>query len=472
IVRMEPSLYLQAIQNVAGSTPGEKYKTLDRIAREIVALSQGQNDTIQVQLSLKVPEVLVPLVKVEIAKILRQPDGIVEALTSDDISIFHRALQAKWFFDGSIESVTDIHYFQDRIFSCISIKNRCKVIAKLSIYLAANKKYDTAEEFYETLSDLYGVKVSEPFLLACSESFVWESIIKRQLVLSVRIVGQLYQKYPDIIVKYLQLSKPSDEPYQRNFHVISICHYIDFLPRLISKHVNIYADLIVANSVITKILSRKCTDKFLKHGTDNLIQTPNKFVSIMNLKSVTSKLTKEQFKLLFRNLFLINKSDKYFKFSFMKMYNYLQYYPSDEKVSLILSTYEEVYNSSFLDRDDLIGSEVLNLLSPDDRVKVARKKLEKDPSWCTTFYWFSGLWRCYLPISESIPIIKNKIDETSIAQHRRELLRQLIYSCKVNNDEDALLNVLEYIESRHINESGDILLDVFGTLLNEFQAHN
>ncbi|KAK0156870.1 hypothetical protein PV328_012184, partial [Microctonus aethiopoides] len=62
IVRMEPSLYLQAIQNVAGSTPGEKYKTLNRIAREIVVLSQGQNDTIQVQLSLKVPEVLVPLV--------------------------------------------------------------------------------------------------------------------------------------------------------------------------------------------------------------------------------------------------------------------------------------------------------------------------------------------------------------------------------------------------------------------------
>ncbi|KAK0075040.1 hypothetical protein PV325_007471, partial [Microctonus aethiopoides] len=274
---MEPSLYLQAIQNVAGSTPGEKYKTLNRIAGEIVALSHGQNDTIQIQLSLKVPEVLVPLVKVEIAKILRQPDGIVEALTSDESSIFQRALQAKWFFDGSIENVADINYFQDRIFSCISIKNRRKVIAKLSIDLAVNKKYNIAEEFYVTLSDLYGVKVSEPLLLACSESFVWEAIIKRQLVLSVKILGQLYQKYPDIIVKYLQFSKRSNQPNERNLHVIPIKNYIEFLPRLIKKHANIYVDLIEAHSAMEKTLSRKCTDKFLKYGTENLIQTPNKF---------------------------------------------------------------------------------------------------------------------------------------------------------------------------------------------------
>ncbi|KAK0075855.1 hypothetical protein PV325_006238, partial [Microctonus aethiopoides] len=469
---MEPSLYLQAIQNVAGSKPGEKYGTLNRIAREIVASSQGQNDTIQVQLSLKVPEVLVPLVKVEIAKILRQPDGIVEALTSDDASVFRRALQAKWFFNGSIENVTDIHYFQDRIFSCISIINRYKLIAKLSIHLAANKKDSIAEEFYLNLSELYGGKVSEPLLLACSESFVWEAIIKRQLVLSVKIVGQLYQKYPDIIVKYLQLSERSDEPYERNLHVISIHDYIEFLPRLINKHVNIYADLIIANSVTKQILSRKCTKKFLKYGTEILIQKPDKFVPIMDLKVITSELTKEQLKLLFRNLFLINKSNKYLKFSFMDMYNYLEHYPSDEKVSFILSTYEEVYNESFLDQNDLIGSEVLKLLSPEDRVKVAREKLEKDPSWHISYYQYSESWRCYLSISESIPIIKNEISKTSIAEQRCELLKQLIYSCKVNNDEDALLKVLEYIESRHINERGDILLEVFGTLLKEFQTHN
>ncbi|KAK0071053.1 hypothetical protein PV325_013598, partial [Microctonus aethiopoides] len=230
--------------------------------------------------------------------------------------------------------------------------------------------------------------------------------------------------------------------------------------------------LIEAHSGIGKRLSRKCTEKFLKYCTDDLIQKPNKFVSIMNSKSITSKLTKEQFNLFFRNLFLSNKTRKYFEFSFMDMYNYLEYYPSDEKVSLILSTYEEVYNESFLDRDDLIRSEVLKLLSPKDRVKVAKKKLAKDPSWHISDWCSLESWRCYLPISESIPIIKNEISKTSIAEQRRELLKQLIYSCRVNNDEDALLKVLEYIESRHINERGDILLDVFGTLLNEFQAHN
>ncbi|KAK0072785.1 hypothetical protein PV326_014113, partial [Microctonus aethiopoides] len=198
--------------------------------------------------------------------------------------------------------------------------------------------------------------------------------------------------------------------------------------------------------------------------------TPNKFVSIMNLKSITSKLTKEQFKLLLRNLFLINKSNKYLKFSFMEMYKYLEYYPSDEKVSLILSTYEEVYNSSFLDRDDLIRSEVLNLLSPEDRVKVARKKLEKDPSWYR-FYPYSETWRCYLSISESIPMIKNQISKTNAEDLKLDLFKYMIHSCKINNDEDALLKVLEYIETRHQNERGDVLLRVFEKLLDEFQTH-
>ncbi|KAK0075870.1 hypothetical protein PV325_006225 [Microctonus aethiopoides] len=155
----------------------------------------------------------------------------------------------------------------------------------------------------------------------------------------------------------------------------------------------------------------------------------------------------------------------------MEMYKYLEYYPSDEKVSLILSTYEEVYNSSFLDRDDLIGSQVLNLLSPDDRVKVARKKLEKDPSWYKSYYQYSETWRCYLSISESIPMIKNEISKTSNAEDKLDLLKYMIHSCKINNDEDALLKVLEYIETRHQNERGDVLLRVFEKLLDEFQTH-
>ncbi|KAK0071000.1 hypothetical protein PV325_013689, partial [Microctonus aethiopoides] len=203
----------------------------------------------------------------------------------------------------------------------------------------------------------------------------------------------------------------------------------------------------------------------------NLIQTPNKFVSIMNLKSVTSKLTKEQFKLLFRNLFPINNPKNYFEFSFMDMYNYLEYYPSDEKVSLILSTYEEVYNERYLDRDDLIEGEVLKLLSPEDRVKVAKEKFKKDPGWRLHHTWFSVYWRSYYSINESIPILKNEIINSSSTEQRRELLIYMIYSCKVNNDEDALLKVLEYIETRHQNERGDVLLRVFERLLDEFQMH-
>ncbi|KAK0075854.1 hypothetical protein PV325_006237, partial [Microctonus aethiopoides] len=78
----------RTIYNVRDSTPGEKYKILNRIIRKIIAESDSKNDRIKVELSSKWSEILIPSVKLEIYKILRQLDEIVERLKSNDSSIF------------------------------------------------------------------------------------------------------------------------------------------------------------------------------------------------------------------------------------------------------------------------------------------------------------------------------------------------------------------------------------------------
>ncbi|KAK0075869.1 hypothetical protein PV325_006224 [Microctonus aethiopoides] len=473
---MNSSPYLEAIQNVAGSTPGEKYKTLNSIARKLIIEAGGKSDKVKIKPSSELPEILIPFVKLEIGKYFRQPDKIVEGLLSNDNLIFHRALQTKWFFNERNKNIININYFHDRIFKYISLKNLNKIIKKLSIYLSANEKHEiTAESFYTTLLNLYGIKVAEPLLYACSRTFIWDEIEKKQLSLSIKSLNKLYHKFPYIAITYIRLKVScADESYSQYFNANLSDYYIEFIPRLVKKNPDVYVELIEKYSKVGRKLTRTCTDKFLKYGTEDLIQRPNKFISILNLKSITSKLTKEQFKVFFRNLFPVNSTKINSEFSFMEMYNYLEYYhPKDNKVSFILSTFEKVYKESFLNYDNLIGPEVLRLLSVEDRVKIARKKLEKNSHW--QIYNDENLeesWRCYLPINESISMIKDEILNRSKVGQRLELLKQLIYTCKVNNDEDALLKVLEYLEAKHNNEFGDVLLRIIERLLNDFQIQN
>lgn len=467
---MDISPYLQAIQKVAGLTPGEKYKSLNQIAwslahassppkKKKIRTADTQGMSVHVTSANQVPEILMPLVQLEVAKILQQPAIIIDALKSPDIVLFNRALKIKWFFNGSHENFPNVHYFMTEIFPYQSLCRRQKLIKVLAGNLK-NKKSLIAEEFYVNLKDMYGQTQARPVLIACSVSFISHIIKTHKWELTTNEFKYLFFKNPDFIINYFKMD-----------HIELGC--LTFLGQLLKRYPTFFFELTDMREYCP-ILTKKHTKMFLKHGIDRIMKNPHRYVHQMSLKCLTAKLTKERFKELFSKMWPTVLHDSFgCCFSFKDSMNLLQYYPEKERLGLIFSTFEKLYGIKFWDCLDLVTIDILVLLSPEVRVEYARKKLEDDEDWkIDEDTNIVNSWRCYLPIVESIPIIKKKISMTSSVEERYRLLQQLIYTCRINADKNALLEVLKYIELRHINEQEWALLKILKRLLDDFKLQN
>ncbi|XP_057336592.1 uncharacterized protein LOC130675115 isoform X2 [Microplitis mediator] len=456
----ELSPCLSGIQKVAGSKLSDKFSTLNHIAKKIVE-SENQNEAMQLAVdSSKLPEALKPLVQVEVARLSEQFEGICEALKSDDSVVFDRALRAKWFFNGSHENCR-VQYYQAQIFPVVSLQSRLKIIKALANNLSANPAI--AEEFYTALTLMYGEKQAHPLLMACSESFIWNCVAEHKVRLNNRLVRTLFYKYPALVVKYLKLSKRSDDQYERNLRLVNLNSLSDFLPRLIKKCPETFVELLEMERVSYFIrLSHTRTELFLKNSIDALIKDPQLFMPILDQKTVTKKLTDSQFRIVIKKLLPPTLES----FQFDDLFEYLKYLPEDKKLPMMTSVFEKVYKVNFLDCTENITPISMRLLLRDERIKQARIKLQKDPTGKIKYSDYS--WFCYLAPEESIPYFKDLIKKSSNANDRSALLKQLIFTCIVNSDSNALLEVLKYISTRHKNESGSTLPNALEVLTLEY----
>ncbi|KAH0534638.1 hypothetical protein KQX54_006105 [Cotesia glomerata] len=459
---MELSPYLSGIQKIPGSKLSEKFDALNRIAKKVVESKSKNQDALDLK---EVPEALKPLVQVEIARLLRQPDGIVDALKSDDSVVFSRAIKVKWFFNGSIEACSTVQYYQTHILPYVSLQSRFKIIKTLGDNLG--EKSAIAEKFYISLCEMYGEKQAYPLLKACSESFIWNRITEHGVRLDNRIVRFLFYKYPELIVKYLKLGKKSSDPFERNLQRVNLYVLFDFLPRLVKKCPKAFVELIEMHGCSSfRKLSNTRTELFLVNCIDALLKNAKLFLPVLNLKTVTKKLNEEQFKNIFTQLF----PEDLKSFEFGDLLDYLEFVPKDKKLPLMLSTFKEVYKLNLLDCTEKITPKALKLLPRDERIKQAKIKMEKEPS--NEFFFSDRSWICYLPPEESVERIKTLIKKTSDENKRMHLLKQLIYTCYVNSDNNAMLEVLKYITTRHKNEQRYLLSDILDMISSEKYLKN
>lgn len=454
--------YLDAIQSIPGDTPSEKFQWIANLIKERLSECNSLEDVVE---SEKVPRMLTPLIQVQAAVTLNKKDpsnqstysAIAEALKSEDEIIISRALQAKSFFDGSNKTITNVRYFFDNLLPRVSLNTRTRIIKNLAIHLAP--KYSSlAEEFFTAVASFYGLEQALPLLLACSETFTYNTIVEKKIVLTRRFVKQIFCRNPDFVVRYLRLSKPNTDPCARNLHPVDIFDLSDFLPLLIKKRLNSFVELyeMHENLLPSVRLSNKCAEAFMKNGKEHLMRKPELYINLIPLKMISENCLESIYPRLF--------PETPENVSIPKMLNYLKYYPQEKKVDLLLRSYQQAYGKSILDSPHLITPELLVLLPPEERVKQARIKLENEEKPRSKMNYLTD-WKCYLPIEESISKFKEEIGKTSEMEIRSAIACKMVYSCKVNNNDQALLDLLTYLNSRHKNEQAWFLMNIFNVLL-------
>ncbi|XP_043268648.1 uncharacterized protein [Venturia canescens] len=460
---LHTSHYLEAIQAISGCTPGQKYTQLNAIAQKAVTEAKSHGDVATPLFCLdEVPKPLESLVRLKIAKILRQNEVVAEALRSEDRELVDLALRTKWFFRGNNKEVINVEYFKTNLYPLITLNTRMKIIKRLSMRLKTDGETTLAEEFYDFTCQTYGKRQAEPLFVACSESFIWKTVIEQKIILSRRIVKTLFDKFPELVIRYLKLSKPDDErATERNLHCIDIYKYTFFLPRLIKNHLKSLIELIeMHKSCLGMKLSNKATERFLKGNVDVVLDAPILYKSMMPLKVIAAKVTKSQYERMFAKIYPLKSND----FRYYQVEEYLVHYPEQERIPLLLETYKQVYNASMLDNHDIIGKEILKMLPTDERVRQARIKLKKEPDWHSTGT-VDKMWRCYLPLEETITSIKQEISKTSSADERSKLLQQMFFACSINDDKETLLEILRYFTTRHKNERTCVIFEVLNSFM-------
>ncbi|XP_043467667.1 uncharacterized protein LOC122501940 isoform X1 [Leptopilina heterotoma] len=461
------SPYLEAIQGIPGKTAKEKYESLNKIINQTIEHKKVPGDSKSKTIyGSEIPKDLEPLITTEVAKKEKKSEDIVTAFKSDDAVIINRALQADWFFDGSLKSITNFNYFSKNIFPEVSVNTRTNIIKRLSQCLGHKKEYDLAKEFYEGLEKLYNLKQARPLLSACSETYLAEIVKNKNINLPKKLINRLFSKYPQLVIDYFKFGSPS-RGNERVVNAANIEDYCDILPKLIKNHVNDFIDIINSRENSLNVnLGKKCAEYFLQseNGLENLINTPKKFLPLLSLKIVTKKLNKEQFELMFRNIFP-KKSDE---FNFDVILYYLEFQSPEMKLPLILNTFKNVYGIDLLTLDNKVTVKMLLMLPSEDRIKIVRQKLLKETDDKNPWKNWDECWTCYLPSHESIPKLKDEMSKSKKVDDRIPLIGKLLYTCKVNQNDDDLIQVLQYFSSKHRNEVSYFWTIFYDNLLKIF----
>lgn len=448
--------YLRAIQKIPGDTAGEKWKWIGRLA----ARYQSSGDL------ERVPAELLPLLRVEIAIRKKRHEDITSALKCEDSTIINRAFKASWFFDGS-HKIVDVSYFCEHLFPYVSVNVRTRIVHTLAHRLSG-KNPIFAQQMFTAVSSIYDIQTAYPLIVACDEAFAYKTIVEKELVLPIEMANKIFRKNPDLMVRFLKLLKPFKlrSAIARTPFAIGIDRYKSFLPKLIKKRLEAFIELCEIHEPEI-VLSNTCAEIFLKKAQQHLIKKPLLYLRILPLKKINENLMES----IFPNLLPAD----IFSFNTDTMLDYLKHYPRDKKYDLLRKSYKNKYHAELLDMTKNVTSILLPLLPAEERIKQARIKIEKknlEKSKVRYEYslYYETVWICYLSVNEAIPIIKEQINKTPNELDRVALILQMIYVCKINEDDDALFNTLTYILNRHKNENSYLFERMFSQFLKMYDV--
>nr|XP_012221294.1 PREDICTED: uncharacterized protein LOC105671586 [Linepithema humile] len=433
--------YLQAIQTIPGNTASEKQQWIGKSASHELHVTQDLK-----QLSLEAISILL----LEVAVKHRRHEDITLALRSDDWTIVNRALKATWFFNGSQE-IIDAEYFSKRVFPYISRLTKTRVVCTLASCI---KNPSFAEAIFNALTITYNVETALPLLMICDQEFIYATIVEKKLILPVHIFKKIYYKNPEFGVRLLKEYIGHHKMYrfcnrQRSLNISArnspqniIQEYQCILHTLAKKRsmefVNIVQNVIQTVNLCDKIgvLSKKCAKKFLKKAKTAVIGYPHFYMPMLPSQLINAELLEMMFpglmKYYCRHFFCTDK-----------MLKYLKDYPEDKRLEILFETYRDLYQHELLDKVENVTPALLKILPIEKRIMFTQNMVIYNLFNNLRSYEKSPL--CYLSVDKAIPIFKRLMRSVRTQLSTLDLILKMIYTCKVNNDEDELYNVLSYI---------------------------
>ncbi|KAJ3658699.1 hypothetical protein Zmor_010424 [Zophobas morio] len=427
--------FLNKFQTIEGTTIAVRKKNFFKLLQEIAPLVKDNVEALDaITLNLNPRTYLESLFRVDFLIYFRRSQELLDLLKEGNNVFVSKVAKQVWFFEEVLGDVP-ANQLVNEILPCMSFSVRMKVLRKLSRF-SQSEKFD---EIFDALVTRYGIYLASQFITGCGPYKIRQIFTDYPVKLTIKQLKILYSKDPQLIDFYFTATNTS----------VYRCEYSKLRKFIYDRT---WFENLNDRDEICIQLGRRATKKFVMLKKDEIIKNPYQF-NYLDMRTVLRKIGRDSVQ-LFRNAlpeqipkYLIN-SDWLFR-SFPKKYHY----------SLFIKTFQDHYKIKLADHPAVISEQLL-IIIPDNIERAALAKVLVDTG--------DNEYLKYLPIEDSVRLIKEIINVTSDAKERGKLIKCLTETCHINNNMQALFEVMKYFCFKHKNDELNVHSEFIISIENLF----
>lgn len=443
MVAQDKEAFNKSFHSITGRTLGEIHKNLHFLLKET-----DQNLIDFELLEAKTP--LEEILKVNVLLYYKNTKYLLKALRSDNAVVVEKILKSSsWFIEQALQNISAKELITD-IFPHLSYVSKIKLLNKLALQLTDEIK---ADEIFDNIRNIYSLYLASLLLPACSKGKIMASLDMGRIEITPKGLLTIIKRHPSITEAIFQRLYNYDEKH------LGIKYELVF-KYLLQNDTSVYLNLIKKHKPEFR-LGIRATKTFIQSHKENCIENSKKYYKRLNPKRVRESI-KDDFQIYYKNLFpksLIKLEENTEKYLLL-----LKSFRSDEtKAKIFFSAFKNIYGTDIWEYPNLFTENIIGMMFPADRqIWMKARKRPKQFSEET--------WTSFLPIDESLPLIKRQITLTSSSKERSLLVKCLIKTCKINYDKKALIDVLKYVMEHHRNENISFKRDILAVLDDDFDS--
>ncbi|KAK9870079.1 hypothetical protein WA026_006174 [Henosepilachna vigintioctopunctata] len=421
--------FIVKFHELRGTISKEKKKSLFLLLDSHKSFHTDENILKEINQNLIPKTYLEEIYKLEFLLYFRRTSDLLEVLKNGNDIAASKIIRQPWFIEGLFKDMKSKEFVQN-VFPRLSIVVRSKILKQI----LKLQNDQLINDLFDRLLEIYGLEPAIILLSGCSNDKIKDILLKRGFNLSNTQLKLLHDKDPSLINFYYgEYHKRGD----------SIDKYSDFSKYLSRKNPSLYIQLLLKYDVISCQLGRRTTKQFVRENKEVILEDPQKYLDlqIFHENAFVSELG-EDFQKVLTAALPKNLSD----LMSSEVFYLLNNYPKTKRYNLYRTVFEDVYKKSLLENKNFITENLLAVIPDVEEREKWVEKFENQVKYIK-----------YKRSSKAVMELKEQLIRCDNITLRAELLGYIVTSCSINNDYDALLDILELFHSRFRNTDGGTL---------------
>ncbi|XP_022913490.2 uncharacterized protein [Onthophagus taurus] len=416
---------------LSGDTAVEKHKNFRNFLKIAQESLNNQNQD-EFFMGLQPKDNFQEIFRIDLLSNFKRNEELLEVLKSGNREHIGRLLKNFSFFSEIFLKIDATTLIND-VLPNTSYIIRAKVVNRISKTI---KNEELIEEYFFAIKDKYGIRLALVLLPGCSIELIKQIIDKYNPDLSPRHLFEIYKKDKNFLEHYFDFLKKHDET-QINWKYPKILKYImkkdvDFFWKLQNKY---KFDFQSGKRTTEKlILSNK---SYLKDGNKCL----NSFHNNTLYKTIIKHDKLDDFVLSFYPEAPLEFLEV-ITCQYSLIYSILNFLSAEKKFEIIKNLFEKKYSKNILDYEASMTHDFLKIVPINFRIVIAKKLGATSDDYIYLLH-----------PNESIPLIKQLLQNSSSCEERNKLIIELVKVLELSDDENIRLELMQFVYERYRNDT-------------------